>query len=72
MTVKEIRRSKGGEGKVTKSGWWQVKFELTLDGQRVRFQDLSEESQKHITDLILEGYLQGEIIEENEELEESE
>ena len=45
------------------SGWWSVKWDLTLDGEEIRFDDLSETSQEHIADSILDGYLQGEIAE---------
>lgn len=50
----------------TKSGWWHVKFEITLEGEPVRFRDLSECSQDHIANLIKEGYYCGEVIEEDE------
>lgn len=51
----------------TKSGWWSVKFELTLDGEDVRWDDLSMDTQEHILEAIRDGYTQGEIIEEGEE-----
>lgn len=47
----------------TKSGWWIVKFDLTLDGESVRWEDLSMDTQAHILEQIDEGYTQGEIIE---------
>lgn len=47
----------------TKSGWWSVKFELTLDGEEVRWENLSETTQSHILEQIGNGYYQGEIIE---------
>lgn len=50
-----------------KTGWWSVKFDLTLDGEEVRFSDLSEVSQEHIANCIKDGYLGGEIVEETEE-----
>lgn len=46
---------------VTKSGWWSVKFELTVDGESVRWDDLDEATQEHICDLIRNGYSSGEI-----------
>ena len=52
---------------MNKHGWWKVKFELTLDGKRVSFFNLSESTQEHIVDLIKQGYHEGEIIEESEE-----
>lgn len=51
---------------MTKRGWWHVKFDLTLDGEEVRFCDLSDATQEHIAELIKEGYYCGEIIEEDE------
>ncbi len=50
-----------------KTGWWVVKFDLTLDGENVRFEDLSEVTQEHIAEMIKEGYLGGEIVEESDE-----
>ena len=47
-----------------KYGNWYIKFELTLDGEEVRWDDLSEATQEHIAELIKEGYCSGEIIEE--------
>lgn len=52
---------------MTKSGWWSVDFDLTLDGEDVRFSDLSETTQEHIAEAIKEGYCCGEIIEESDE-----
>ena len=51
---------------MTKLGWWVVHFDLTLEGEDVRFEDLSECSQEHILAMIAEGYRQGEIIEEDD------
>ena len=51
----------------TKTGWWSVKFDLTLDGEKVRWEDLSLDTQAHILKQIESGYWQGEIIEEGEE-----
>lgn len=51
-----------------KRGWWQVKFNITLeDEDNVRFEDLSESTQEHILNLIQNGFTQGEVIEESEE-----
>ena len=49
---------------VTKTGWWHIKWDLTLEGEPVRFEDLSETTQEHIAKLIQEGYYSGEIVEE--------
>lgn len=51
----------------TKTGWWKVKFDLTLDGEEVRWEDLSMDTQAHILEQINEGYCQGEIVEEGGE-----
>ena len=48
----------------TRTGWWSVKFDLTLDGENVRWEDLDIDTQAHILEQINEGYYQGEIIEE--------
>lgn len=52
---------------MTKTGWWSVKFNLTLDGEEVRWKDLSLDTQAHILEQIESGYWQGEIIEEGED-----
>lgn len=49
------------------SGWWFVKFELTLEGQDVRWDDLSEITQEHIAEKIKEGYVSGEIYESEDD-----
>lgn len=51
----------------TKTGWWSVKFDLTLDGEKVRWEDLSLDTQAHIIEDINNGYYSGEIIEEEED-----
>lgn len=48
-----------------KTGSWFVKFELTIEGQDVRWDDLSESTQEHIAEMIKEGYCSGEIVEED-------
>lgn len=50
-----------------KTGWWNVKFELTLEGEEVRWDDLDEATQEHIAECIKEGYTSGEIVIEDEE-----
>jgi hypothetical protein len=49
-----------------KTGWWEVSFTFTLEGEKVEFDDLSEITQEHITKCIGEGYRRGEIIEDDE------
>lgn len=52
---------------MTKYGWWGVDFELTLDGEDVRWEDLDEMTQEHILDCIRNGSFGGEIVEETDE-----
>lgn len=52
---------------MAKKGYWQVEFTLSLDGKDVEFDDLSEETRKHIIEEILDGYTGGEIEEETED-----
>ncbi len=47
----------------TKTGSWSVTFDLTLDGEDVRWEDLDEATQEHIAEKIKEGYVSGEIVE---------
>lgn len=47
---------------MNKLGWWNVKFDLTLDGEEVRWEDLDECTQEHIAEMIKEGYNSGEIV----------
>lgn len=55
---------------MTKTGWWGVDFDITLEGETVRFSELSECSQAHILQKISEGYTSGEVVEEEDEEEE--
>ena len=57
---------------MTKYGWWNVKFELTLEGAEVRWEDLDECTQEHIAEMIKEGYNGGEIVMEDYEDEKDE
>lgn len=52
---------------MTKYGWWKVKFDITLDGEEVRFDDLDEYSQEHILQCIQEGCVQGEVVSEEDQ-----
>lgn len=52
---------------MTKLGWWNVKFDLTLDGKEVRWDDLDECTQEHIAEMIKEGYNGGEIVIEEDD-----
>jgi len=57
---------------IVKSGWWKVAFNITLEGEEVRFSDLPKYTQEYIVKSILEGCREGEILEtvEVEELKE--
>ena len=55
---------------MTKLGWWNVKFDLTLDGKEVRWEDLDEATQEHIAECIKDGYCGGEIVMKDDEDEE--
>lgn len=52
-----------------KTGWWSINFELTLDGEKVFWDDLDEVTQEHIAECIKEGYMCGEIIVEGDSIE---
>ena len=47
-----------------KRGWWKVNFEITLDGENVGFNDLSENAKEQILYYISRGCWQGEVEEE--------
>ena len=48
--------------KMSKLGWWHVNFDLTLDGQDVRWEDLDEVTKEHILECIRNDYYSGEIV----------
>lgn len=50
---------------MTKTGWWSVSFELTIEGEEVRWDDLDEATQEHIAECIKDGYIAGEIVTED-------
>lgn len=50
-----------------KTGWWSVKFELTMEGEEVCWDDLDEATQEHIAECIKECYTSGEIVTEEDE-----
>ena len=47
-----------------KTGWWKVKFDITLEGVGVDFDELSEDSKRHILGLMAQGCVAGEVIED--------
>jgi hypothetical protein len=54
----------------TKTGWWSVKFELTVEGEEVIWRDLSDVTREHIIQCLLDDCYQGEIVEEDDESDE--
>jgi len=50
-----------------KTGWWVAKWDITLEGIGIDFDELSEASQEHILKAIAEGFHQGEVVEEEVE-----
>lgn len=51
---------------MTKTGWWSVRFEVTLEGVGIDFDELSDCSQEHILKMIAEGFKSGEVVEEDD------
>ena len=51
---------------MTKTGSWFASFEITLEGKKVRWDDLSEATQEWIAEKIKEGCFFGEIVEDSE------
>jgi DNA-directed RNA polymerase subunit RPC12/RpoP len=52
---------------MTRLDQWHVKFDLTPDGEEVRWDDLDECTQEHIAECVKESYTGGEIVMEMEE-----
>ena len=50
-----------------KTGLWKVNFDITLEGLGVDFDELSEDSKRHILALMAQGCVAGEVIENNGE-----
>ena len=50
-----------------KYGWCHVTLKITLEGEEVRWDDLSDCTQEHIASMIAEGYRSIEIIEEEDD-----
>ena len=49
-----------------KYGWCHVTLNITLEGETVRWDDLSEVTQEHIATMIAKGYRSIEIVEDEE------
>lgn len=47
----------------TETGWCHISMKVTLEGREVEFEDLSDVTQEHIAQKILEGYKSIEIVE---------
>ena len=54
-----------------KTGWWKASFDMNLNGEDVRFEDLSETSQEHILNCIRDGCSHGQLVEDIEDQEEN-
>jgi hypothetical protein len=50
-----------------KTGWWKINFDLNIEGEKVTWDDLSDTTQEHILRQVAQGYINGEICEDNEE-----
>ena len=45
------------------TGYWKVSFTISYDGNdNFNFEDLPEEQQDHISEMIKQGYSEGEIV----------
>ena len=51
----------------TKTGYWSVSFDITVDGEDSDWDSLSETTRQHILSEIGEGYTNGELVESIEE-----
>ena len=51
----------------TKTGYWSVSFDITVDGEDSDWDSLSETTRQHILNEIGEGYTNGELVESIEE-----
>ncbi len=49
-----------------KQGWWKVRFDVTLDGIGIDFDELSAQSKKKIQAMLAQGCVAGEIVEDDE------
>ena len=52
---------------MSKYGWCHVTLDLTIEGEPVRWDDLSDTTQEYIAAKIQEGYRSIEIVEEDDE-----
>ena len=47
-----------------KRGWWKVRFDVTLDGIEIDFDELSDRSKRKIQAMLAQGCVAGEIAED--------
>lgn len=47
-----------------KTGWWKIRFDVTLDGIEIDFDELSLENKRKVQAMLAQGCVAGEIIEE--------
>ena len=50
-----------------KRGWWKVRFDVTLDGIEIDFDELSVQSKRNIQAMLAHGCVAGEIVEKEYE-----
>lgn len=50
-----------------KCGWWKVRFDVTLDGIEIDFDELSVQSKRNIQAMLAQGCVAGEIVEKEYE-----
>lgn len=65
LTINRGVQKMNTETKIEKRGWCNVNFEITLEGESIRFKDLSESNQEYICRKLSDGYRTIEIIENN-------
>lgn len=48
-------------------GYWKAYFDLDINGQKILWDDLSDETKEWILKFIKDGYFEGDLIAETEE-----
>lgn len=49
-----------------KRGWWRIRFDVTLDGIGIDFDELSTQSKRKIQAMLAQGCVAGEIEEQED------
>lgn len=49
-----------------KRGWWRIRFDITLDGIGIDFDELSIQSKRKIQAMLAQGCVAGEIEEQED------